>query len=64
MSKLVNYFEHNWKPNYNKFLYSGWALIDLIPKEASILDIGCGYNLFKNHFPNLYGIDPANDEAD
>ena len=64
MSKLVNYFENSWKPNYDKFKYSGWALLDLIPKEASILDIGCGYNLLKEHFPNLYGIDPANDASD
>ena len=60
----LNYFENSWKPNYDKFKYSGWALLDLIPKNATILDIGCGYNLFKEHFENLYGIDPANDAAD
>lgn len=62
---LNNYFENSWKPNYDKFKYSGWALLDKIDKNKTILDVGCGYNLFKEHFGNnLYGIDPANDEAD
>lgn len=62
---LDNYFENSWKPNYDKFKYSGWALLDKINKEQTILDIGCGYNLFKQHYGNkLYGIDPANDLAD
>ena len=62
---LNNYFENSWKPNYNTFKYSGWALIDKIDKDKTILDVGCGYNLFKEHFSkNLYGIDPANDAAD
>lgn len=64
MSKLLNYFADSWQPNYDKFKYSGWALLDVIPKDAKILDVGCGYNLFKEHFPNLYGIDPANKCAD
>lgn len=64
MSKLMNYFKNSWKPDYDKFKYSGWALLDVIPKDADILDVGCGYNLLKKHFPNLYGIDPANDCAD
>ena len=62
---LDNYFENSWKPNYDKFEYSGWALLDKINKDQTILDIGCGYNLFKEHYGNkLYGIDPANDLAD
>lgn len=62
---LDNYFENSWKPNYDKFKYSGWALLDKIDKNKTILDVGCGYNLFKKYFGNnLYGIDPANDEAD
>jgi len=65
MDKIIlNYFENNWKPDYDKFKYSGWALLNLIPKDVAVLDIGCGYNLFKEHFENLYGIDPANDKAD
>lgn len=61
---LVDYFGNSWKPNYDKFKYSGWALLDKIDPEETILDIGCGFNLFKPHFKNLYGIDPANEEAD
>ena len=58
------YFRNNWKPDYDKFKYSGWQLLDKIDKDAHILDIGCGYNLLKPHFPNLYGIDPHNSNAD
>ena len=62
---FLNYFADNWKPDYTKFKYSGWALLDKIKEDDQILDIGCGYNLFKKHFGNrLYGIDPANNKAD
>lgn len=61
---IDTYFRNNWKPNYNKFKYSGWQLLDKIDKDAHILDIGCGYNLLKPHFSNLYGIDPCNSNAD
>jgi len=64
MSKLIDYFKESWQPDYSKFKYSGWQLLDRIEKNASILDVGCGYNLLKPHFENLYGIDPANDAAD
>ena len=63
-SKLEEHFRNNWKPDYSKFKHSGWKLLDEIDKNEHILDIGCGYNLFKEHFPNLYGIDPYNDKAD
>jgi nitrite reductase/ring-hydroxylating ferredoxin subunit len=62
---LLKYFADNWQPDYTKFKYSGWALLDKIKEDDQILDIGCGYNLFKKHFGNrLYGIDPANNKAD
>ena len=64
MTDIDYYFRHNWKPDYDKFDLTGWKLLDKIDKNAHILDIGCGYNLFKEHFPNLYGIDPYNDKAD
>lgn len=64
MDTIVNYFRDTWKPDYDKFNLSGWKLLDRIPKDANILDVGCGYNLFKPHFKNLYGIDPANNNAD
>lgn len=64
MPSIDYYFRNNWKPNYDKFKYSGWQLLSKIDKDAHILDIGCGFNLFKPHFPNLYGIDPCNSNAD
>lgn len=61
----TDYFKHHWKPNYSKFKYSGWALLDKIKEDDTILDIGCGYNLFKEKLGDrLWGIDPANDKAD
>lgn len=32
-------------------------------QHERILDVGCGNNYFKDMFPNLIGIDPANDNA-
>lgn len=61
---IIEYFKNEWKPDYSKFKHSGWKLLKQIDIRESILDVGCGYNLFKPYFPNLYGIDPANDKAD
>ena len=64
-SILNNYFEYKWKPNYNNRNITGYSLLNKLNHNQSILDIGCGFNLFKKYFPkNLYGIDPANDAAD
>lgn len=61
----TKYFKDEWKPDYSKFKLTGWALMDKINDTDTILDIGCGYNLFKEKFGDrLYGIDPANDAAD
>ena len=60
---MEKYFSENWKPDYTKFKYSGWNLLKKIDIQESVLDIGCGYNLFKPYLPNLYGIDPANKNA-
>mgnify|MGYP005687761725 FL=1 len=48
------------------YKHSGYALIDYVnnQKPSSVLDIGCGYNRFKNKINNLIGIDPYNDCAD
>lgn len=43
---------------------SGLALVDKILPTESVIDVGCGRNLFKNFIPNLIGIDPVFDEAD
>ena len=63
---LIDYFRNSWKPNYDKFKYSGWKLLDKIEPHHHVLDIGCGYNLFKPHLQpgQMLGIDPANDAAD
>ena len=62
---FLKYFADKWQPDYTKFKYSGWALLDKIKEDDQILDIGCGYNLFKEKLGNrLWGIDPANDKAD
>ena len=61
----LKYFKDSWKPDYSKFKYSGWALLDKIKDTDMILDIGCGYNLFKEKLGDrVWGIDPANDNAD
>ena len=61
----LKYFRDNWKPDYSKFNYSGWDLLDKIKDTDMVLDIGCGYNLFKEKLGDrLWGIDPANDKAD
>ena len=61
----LKYFRDNWKPDYDKFTYSGWKLLEKFLPTDTILDIGCGYNLFKEHLGDqVYGIDPANDCAD
>jgi 2-polyprenyl-3-methyl-5-hydroxy-6-metoxy-1,4-benzoquinol methylase len=46
------------------FVYSGYRILDKIGPDDSILDIGCGRNLFKSHRPNVLGIDPVHDDAD
>ena len=62
---VKEYFKNDWKPDWGKYSYSGWELLNKISNNETILDIGCGYNLFKEHYGDkLYGIDPANDHAD
>jgi excinuclease ABC subunit A len=39
-------------------------IVDKIKPHETVIDVGCGYNLFKDKIPNLLGIDPANDAAD
>jgi hypothetical protein len=63
-SKLNNYFSTIWKSNLDQYQYSGWALVDKIQSNESVLDVGCGFNEFKPRILNLIGIDPANDRAD
>lgn len=62
---LNKYFGENWKPNLSKFKFSGWEVVNRVKHNETVLDVGCGFNLHKEHFGDrLYGIDPANDAAD
>ena len=64
-SKLDYYFENVWEPSpIDEWEYSGIQIIDKIKPRETVIDVGCGYNLFKDKIPNLLGIDPENDEAD
>ena len=59
------YWTDSWKPDYSKFNHSGWKLLSQFRRNDKILDIGCGYNLFKQRLGDkVYGIDPYNNEAD
>ena len=35
-----------------------------IQPDEQVIDVGCGFNEFRQHIPNLLGIDPANSSAD
>lgn len=63
---LSRYFGEMWKPETEKYQYSGWGLVDLINKQTpkQVLDFGCGFNQFKGRIDNLVGIDPYNNCAD
>ena len=69
---LFDYFEFHWRRSdgvYRKeeedYQYSGMTLLDRIKPDETVIDIGCGYNLFKPHLgKRLLGIDPANNAAD
>lgn len=63
---LRRFFGEIWKPRTGDYQWTGWALVDEIKKHnpLNVLDVGCGYNQFKERLPNLIGIDPYNDCAD
>ena len=70
---LQEYFKDNpnndleyWNTDLNCYHLSGYAILPDIKKlnPKTILDVGCGYNNFKEYFPNLVGIDYANTNAD
>lgn len=60
------FFSEIWKPRTLEYNYSGWKIIDEINKQnpQNVLDVGCGFNPFKDRIKNLVGIDPYNDCAD
>ncbi len=63
---LRRFFGEIWKPRTGDYQWSGWAIVEevLKHKPQRVLDVGCGYNQFKERIPNLIGIDPNNDCAD
>ncbi len=60
------FFGEIWKPQTERYSYTGWQLVDSVNKlqPKAVLDVGCGYNQFKDRIPNLIGIDPYNNCAD
>jgi hypothetical protein len=66
--QLLNiYFATAWrnrKRDFGDYRFSGFGLIDKIQPNERVIDIGCGFNPFKGHIPDLVGIDPAFPEAD
>lgn len=63
---MNRFFGEIWKPDTDKYQYSGWGLVELINKQdpKAVLDFGCGYHPFKGRINNLIGIDPFNNAAD
>jgi hypothetical protein len=63
---LRRFFGEMWRPRTETMSYTGWQLVEEILKHKpeAVLDVGCGYNQFKERVPNLTGIDPFNDNAD
>ena len=64
---LSTYFSGVWKDqNFESLKYSGYQLVDYVndQKPRSVLDVGCGYNRFKNKIHKLIGVDPYNKAAD
>ena len=64
---MESYFSGKWSDSsLDGYTYSGWALVDKVNSmnPDKVLDVGCGFNRFKNKINNLIGIDPYNDAAD
>jgi hypothetical protein len=60
------FFGTVWKPRTNEFGFTGWTIVDEVNQHnpKAVLDVGCGYNQFKDKIQNLIGIDPFNTAAD
>ena len=60
------FFGEIWNPTTDKYQYTGWDIVNKINElaPARVLDVGCGYNQFKQRIPNLTGIDAYNNSAD
>lgn len=60
---LNRYFSDVWDRND---ALEPWeqAIAEAIDPTASVIDVGCGPNLFQEYFVDIVGIDPANQLAD
>jgi hypothetical protein len=60
------FFGEVWRPRTEKYQYTGWPLADIINKHnpEGVIDVGWGYNQFKERIPNIIGIDPYNNQAE
>ena len=64
---MESYFNGKWSDSsLDVYPYSGWSLVEKINamNPDRVLDVGCGFNRFKDKINNLKGIDPYNDAAD
>jgi hypothetical protein len=63
---LLWFFGEVWRPRTDAYQWTGWRIAEEINKTdpRNVLDVGCGYNPFKQRIPNLIGIDPYNNCAD
>jgi hypothetical protein len=59
----VNTVEHKWKIRGKNLIEKIKVMQDSNP-DLSILDLGCGYNLYKKHLRNVTGVDPYVTDAD
>ena len=62
---LNRYFSEYWVPNHRDGQLTNHArLSKMIKNTERVLDVGCGQNDFKKYGIDVWGIDPAFDEAD
>jgi len=61
---LKTYFSEYWQDD-TEYEFTGDYLIDKINdlNPSNVLDVGCGYNYYKDKINNLFGIDPYNTKA-
>ena len=53
------FFEKEWKTTEVDSY-----VVDIVKKARCVIDVGCGYNVYKEYNDNLLGVDTVNDAAD
>ena len=70
---LNHYFGNIWwqseekrmlQSRFDRYTYSGLALLDKVGPDETVLDVGCGPHHFKGKIKNIVGVDPGFDVAD